>query len=120
MTRPGAGRAERCRRRAERCRRRRARSLLKATCVQSKRWAAKPTRKRKATEPDVPKGAGDWTSSDALAKVYDLSLIPNQLVTLVWYCDLVMQPHPVVRCVSPARCLAKTIDFAENHIFRFA
>jgi len=93
---------------------------FKITCVGQKTWAAKHTKKRKANEPDGVKPPGDWLQTDALAAVHDLSLLPNQLVKIVWYCDLVTHPQPVLRLVSPALCWSKTIDFAENQIFQFA
>jgi len=93
---------------------------FKVTCVGPKTWAAKQTKKRKASEPDGVKAPGDWLQTDALAAVHDLSLLPNQLVKIVWYSDIVTHPKPVVRLVSPALCWSRTIDFAENQIFQFA
>ena len=97
-------------------------SRFKVTCAQARVWRAKnPTKKRKEPEePPAEKAPGDWEAKDALACVSDTSQIPNQYVKILWYCDLVTAPEPVVRLVSPALCWTRTIDFQENQVIQFA
>ena len=69
--------------------------------------------------PEGEKGAeaGWWK---ALAWVHNLDHIPNEFVQILWIVDLVKDPQPTIRLVSPALCWSRTIDFVENQIFRFA
>ena len=42
------------------------------------------------------------------------------IVMWTWYADLVTEPNPVLRMVSPALVWSRTIDFPEHAIFQFA
>ena len=52
--------------------------------------------------------------------LHNLDHIPNEVVQILWIVDLVKDPQPTIRLVSPALCWSRTIDFVENQIFRFA
>ena len=44
----------------------------------------------------------------------------SEVVQILWIVDLVKDPQPTIRLVSPALCWSRTLDFVENQIFRFA
>ena len=78
-------------------------------------WVAAKPKKRK--NDDTP---AERTWRSAANCLYDQSNIPNEFVMWAWFADLVTEPSPVVRLVSPALVWSRTIDFAENTIFQFA
>ena len=79
-------------------------------------WVAAKSKKRKTVEGEPP--AATWR--DAASHLHDVSNVPNEIVMWTWYADLVTEPNPVVRMVSPALVWSRTIDFPEHAIFQFA
>ena len=84
--------------------------------VVEKWWVASMRKKRRASGEEPP--AATWR--DAASHLHDVSNVPNELVMWTWYADLVTEPNPVVRMVSPALVWSRTIDFPANTIFQFA
>ena len=56
----------------------------------------------------------------ALAYAHDLSLIPNEMVKLIWVVDLVTVPQPTIRLVSPELCWSRTRSLSEGTTFQWA
>ena len=81
--------------------------------VATKFWVA--TVKRKSPEEEQ-----QWTWTNALGALHDLTNIPNENVRIIFHADLQLQPNPVIRLTTPALIWARSIDFHENDIVRFA
>ena len=79
-------------------------------------WVAIKSKKRKTAEGEPP--AATWR--DAASHLHDVSNVPNEIVKWTWYVDLVTEPMPILRLVSPALVWSRTIDFPEQAIFQFA
>ena len=77
----------------------------------------KKTKKRKNSGDQEPQAA---TWKDAASYLHELENVPNEIVMWTWYADLVTEPNPVVRMVSPALVWSRTIDLQDNSIFQFA
>ena len=81
-------------------------------CLVEKTWCV--AYKKRKEEGKIP------TWMNGLAWVHDLTNIPNEFVKLIWLLDLVPQPQPTLRMVSPQLIWSTHMDLAEGQIFRWA